>query len=101
MNNIKEPNTMIHSSQSAFIVMATLAGALSMSTTIYSREEQVVPSKTIEQTYGYSTTYVQEIRYYNPDRKNFHAKYAKMTKSQWYKKGYENKSVGDIIEVDY
>ena len=102
MINRKEQDTMTSSSQNSFLMMAALAGALSMTTTpIYAREEQGLASVVLEQTYDYSTTYVQEIRYTNPNRKSFRERYARMVKSEWFKKTYDNKSVGDIIEVDY
>lgn len=98
----KEQNTMTNSSQNSFLMMAALASALSMTTTpIYAHEEQALVSVVVEQTYDYSTTYVQEIRYTNPDKKNFRERYARMVKSEWFQKAYNNKSVGDIIEVDY
>jgi len=98
----KEQNTMTNSSQNSFLMMAALASALSMTTTpIYAREEQALVSVVMEQTYDYSATYVQDIRYTNPDKKSFRERYARMVKSEWFKKAYNDKSVGDIIEVDY
>ena len=102
MNDRKEQNTMTSSSQNSFLMMAALAGALSMTTTpLFSRDEQVPASVVVEQIYDYSTTYVQETRYTNPDKKNFREYYARMVKSAWFKRAYDNKSVGDIIKVDY
>ncbi len=93
---------MTSSSQNSFLMVAALAGALSMTTTsVYARDEQVPASVATEQIYDYSATNVQETRYTNPDKKSFRARYAKMAKSEWFKNAYENKSVGEIIEVDY
>ena len=102
MTNGKEQNTMTSSSQHSFLMVAALAGALSMTTaSAYAREEQVLASVATEQTYDYSATYVQETRYTNPDKKSFRERYAQMAKSEWFKRTDENKSVGEIIEVDY
>ena len=102
MSDNKEQNTMTSSSQNTFLKMAALAGALSMTMTpALARDEQAMVSVVTVQTYDYSTTYVQEVRYVSPPKKNFRKRYAQMTKSEWFKKAYSNKSVGDIIEMDY
>ena len=93
---------MTSSSQNTFLKMAALAGALSMTMTpVLARDEQAMASVVAVQTYDFSATYVQEARYASPQKKNFRERYAQMTKSEWFKKAYSNKSVGDIIEVDY
>ena len=102
MSNNQEQNTMTSSSQNAFLRMAALAGALSMTMTpVLARDEQVMDSVVMAQTYDYSATYVQETKYVSPKKRNFRERYAQMAKSEWFKKAYNNKSVGDIIEVDY
>lgn len=102
MSDNKEQNTMTSSSQNTFLKMAALAGALSMTMTpVLARDEHAMASVVAVQTYDFSATYVQEARYASPQKKNFRERYAQMTKSEWFKKAYSNKSVGDIIEVDY
>lgn len=100
---MKEQNTMTNSSQNSFLVVAALAGALSMTTTQSFARDEEHPSMsiTMRQTYDYFSTYVQETRYMNPNKKSFRERYTRMVNSEWFKKTYDNKSVGDIIEVDY
>ena len=102
MTNEKEQNTMTSSSQNSFLMMAALASALSMTTTpAFARDKQDRVCVMMEQTYDYTSTYVHETRYANPNKKSFRERYARMVKSEWFKKVYEDKSVGDILEVDY
>ena len=98
----KEQNILTNCSQNYFIKMATLASAFSMTTyPIQAGNNHILDSVVIEQTYDYFTTSVQETRYVTPGKKNFREHYAHMVKSKWFKRAYDNKSVGDVIDVDY
>lgn len=99
MNNKKELSTKTSSSQNCLLMMA-LASSLSM-TTSPTRAHEGQTMSMIEQTYDYSATYVQETRYVSPKKKNFRKRYARMAKSDWFKRAYDNKSIGDVIDVDY
>lgn len=101
MNNKKELSTKTSSSQNCLLMMA-LASSLSMTTSpapAHAHEKQTMSM--IEQTYDYSATYVQETRYVSPKKKSFRKRYARMAKSDWFKRAYDNKSIGDVIDVDY
>lgn len=99
----RNQDTMTLSSQNSFW-MAALASFLSITAgtgTVYACDErQISPSIVVRYNYSLPSTNVQSVVYASPRKKNFRESYAKMAKSKWFKEAYENKSVGELIEIE-
>lgn len=104
MSNNSFDTTMTHSSQHGLLFAAALFGVLTLDTTpapLPVREDYLSTGVAVDCLFDYSSTWVMAATYANPRKKNFRERYARMATSSWFKRTYENKSVGDLIAVDY
>lgn len=99
MNRNQDTTTL--SSQNSFR-MAALASLLSITAQPMCAcdERQISPSIVVGYSCNLSSTNARTAVYASPRKKNFREAYAKMAKSKWFKEAYENKSVGELIEIE-
>lgn len=96
--NSKETNTTGYNSQKWF-VMTTVAALSMVPATSFSKDEDY-DTMSIRQTHHFYSTQTIQKTYSGTKKKSFRERYAKMARSESFKKAYENKSVGDIIETE-